>query len=239
MRLQRAEAVIPLVGEALPNTEIFRRLAERFGMDDALFQVSDKQLMDEAFVDNDPRLRGYKPSELPLDEAVSMDTSAGEPLIMCATVKPATPSGKIELFCEAMEQQYGFGLPRYDEVIAPEGFPLMIISPSSEDRTNATFGGCDASMVTQVLEIHPEDAAAAGIAVGDEVRVWNDLGEVFFQAEITENVKQGVVYTPKGAWQASSRSGMTVNALMSADLRTDIMEGACYNDTFVAIERVG
>jgi anaerobic selenocysteine-containing dehydrogenase len=58
------------------------------------------------------------------------------------------------------------------------------------------------------------------------------------RAELTERMKQGVVYTPKGAWQATSRSGQTVNALMSADLRTDIMDGACYNDTFVAVERV-
>ena len=236
--LQRAEAVIPLVGESLPNTEIFRRLAAWFDLDDDVFQLSDKQLMDEAFADNDPRLQGYKPSELPVDAALLMDTAAGEPSIMCATVKPATPSGKIELFCEAMEQQYGFGLPRYDAVDAPEGFPLMIISPSSDDRTNATFGGCEASLGVQVLEIHPVDAASAGIATGDEVRVWNALGEVFFQAEVTENMKRGVVYTPKGAWQASSRSGMTVNALISAGLRTDIMDGACYNNTFVAVERV-
>lgn len=237
--LQRAEAVIPLVGEALPNTEIFRRLAKRFGLDDTLFQLSDKQLMDQAFQDYDPRLQGYKPSELPLDQALIMNTADAEPLVMCDTVKPATPSGKIELFSEAMEQQFGFGVPRYEAVTAPPEYPLMIISPSSNERTNATFGGCETSLQTQVLEIHPDDAAAAGIADGDEVRVWNQLGEVFMQAEVTKRMKPGVVYTPKGAWQASSRSGQTVNALMSADLRTDIMDGACYNDTFVAVERVG
>ncbi|MEZ5449779.1 MAG: molybdopterin dinucleotide binding domain-containing protein [Thiolinea sp.] len=62
-------------------------------------------------------------------------------------------------------------------------------------------------------------------------------GEVFMLADVTTRVQPGVLYTPKGAWQASSRSGQTVNALMSADLRTDILDGACYNDTFVAVAR--
>lgn len=235
--LQRAEAIIPLVGEALPNTEIFRRLAARFGMDDDLFQQSDKQLMDQAFIDNDARLQGYKPSELPLDNALLMNTEQGEPTIMCDTIKPATASGKIELFSEELERDYGFGVPRYYPLEAEADYPFMIISPSSDDRTNATFGGCAESLGIQTVDIHPDDAAAQGISEGDDVRVWNARGEVLFKAKVTDAVKAGVLYTPKGAWQATSASGQTVNALMSADARTDIMSGACYNDTLVAIEK--
>ncbi|MGB1010113.1 MAG: molybdopterin-containing oxidoreductase family protein [Thiolinea sp.] len=236
--LQRAEAVIPLVGEALPNTEIFRRLAARFGMDDAEFQHTDKTLMDLAFKDGDTRLAGFKPSELPLDKALLMNTADDQPTIMCDTVSPATPSGKIELFSAEMESKYGFGVPRYDALEVPAEYPLIIISPSSDHRTNATFGGCQESLSVQPLEIHPDDATKLGIADGDEVRAWNALGEVFFQAEVTDRMKAGVVYTPKGAWLATSKSGQTVNALMSADVKTDILDGACYNDTFVAVERV-
>ena len=53
--LQRAEPVIPPVGESLPNTEIFRRLAARFGFDDPVFRASDAELMDDAI---DPPTRG-------------------------------------------------------------------------------------------------------------------------------------------------------------------------------------
>ena len=60
--LQRAEAVIFPVGESLPNTEIFRRLAARFGFDDPVFRESDEALMDAAFLDDDPRLAGHRPS---------------------------------------------------------------------------------------------------------------------------------------------------------------------------------
>ena len=56
--LQRAEPVIPPQGEALPNTEIFRRLAARFGFTDPAFTASDAELMDDAVDGADPRLGG-------------------------------------------------------------------------------------------------------------------------------------------------------------------------------------
>ena len=64
--LQRAEPVIPPVGEALPNTEIFRRLARRFGFTDPAMQASDAALMDDALVLDDPRLQGPATESLPL-----------------------------------------------------------------------------------------------------------------------------------------------------------------------------
>ena len=87
-----------------------------------------------------------------------MSDRAGEALVMCATVQPATPSGKIELFSQALEDEYGCGLPRYRPVEA--NHPLNLISPSSDKRTNATFGGCGLSAGPEELEIHPRDAAA-------------------------------------------------------------------------------
>src|SRR5262249_21032923 len=65
--LQRAEAVIPPVGESLPNTEIFRRLARVFGMNDPAFSHTDAQLMDSALDMDDPRMQGLRPSAIPLD----------------------------------------------------------------------------------------------------------------------------------------------------------------------------
>ena len=44
--LQRAEAVIPPVGESLPNTKIFRRLAARFGFDDPMFRARESDWPD-------------------------------------------------------------------------------------------------------------------------------------------------------------------------------------------------
>jgi anaerobic selenocysteine-containing dehydrogenase len=237
--VQRAQPVIAPLGEALPNTEIFRRLAARFGFDEAMFKDDDFALMDAAIDGNDPRLEGYAPHALPLDRALLMATASGDPVLMCATVEPATPSGKVELFSASMQQRYGYGVPRYEALPATSGdgaAPLMLISPSSSKRTNATFGDCVDSAGVEVLEIHPDDAGARDIVEGTAVRVWNALGEVELRATISDAVQPGVVYTPKGMWLHSSSTGQTVNALLSADIRTDIFDGACYNDTFAQVE---
>ena len=70
--LQRAEPVIAPLGESLPNTEIFRRLAARFGFDDPCFKTSDAELMDEAVDADDPRLGGVRPSRIPTSRAHAM-----------------------------------------------------------------------------------------------------------------------------------------------------------------------
>ncbi|MEQ8651347.1 MAG: molybdopterin-dependent oxidoreductase [Kiloniellales bacterium] len=234
--VQRAAPVIPTVGESLPNTEIFRRLAARFGYDDPLFTASDKQLMDEAMDGSDPRFGGVKPSEIALDRAIEMTRPDGSQPIMCATVEPATKSGKIELFSEDLETRFGFGVPRYDP--APQDLPLVLITPSSAKRTNTTFGGCADSQGPEVLEINPADASARGLAQGDKVAVWNGRGRVTYVAAVSDAVRPGVLYAPKGGWLSTSDTGRTSNVLIPSDLRTDIERGACYNETFVEVEKV-
>ena len=234
--LQRAEPVIPRVGESLPNTEIFRRLAARFGFDDQIFHETDAELMDAAFAEGDPRLNGYRPSELPLEKALAMGTKDGADMILCDTVFPDTESGKIELFSQDLEERFGYGLPRFEPV--ERKYPLSIISPSSSKRTNATFGGCALSDGQEEVEINPLDAEMRGISDGDKLRVHNERGETLLIARITDAVLPGVLYTPKGAWLSASKSGQTVNALLDADIRTDIEDGACCNEAFCEVSRI-
>ncbi len=234
--LQRAEPVIPKVGESLPNTEIFRRLAREFGFDDPMFSDSDRELIDAAIDPGDRRLNGYRPSEIPVDEALLMNTTDGKDVIMCDTVNPRTASGKIELYSVELDEKFGFGVPRYDP--AEKDRPFTVISPSSPKRTNATFGSDQASEGAEVVEIHPDDARRHVIEDGSLVKLENDIGSVILKAKISDAVQRGVLYTPKGTWLRTSQTGRTVNALISADLRTDIVDGACYNETFVDIEVV-
>lgn len=232
--LQRAEPVIPCVGAALPNTEIFRRLAARFGFVEAAFQESDEELMDAAMAQQDPRLEGRQPSAVPLDRALFMADPNGEPLIMCHNMAPATASGKIELYSEDLQERFGCGVPLYRPQV--RDFPYNIISPSSAKRTNATFGDCRESAGAEIVEIHPDDAAAKGIVEGMTVRLWNRLGEVQLVARVTDAVRTGVLYSPKGMWLTSSVTGQTVNALIPGELRVDIEGGAAYNETYVDLE---
>src|ERR1700730_15511341 len=99
--LQRAEAVIPPVGESLPNTEIFRRLAARFRFEEPCFKAMDEELMDDAVDAADPRLAGLRPSQISTHKALQMTGPDGNPLVLFDNISPATPSGKIEMQSEA------------------------------------------------------------------------------------------------------------------------------------------
>ena len=83
--LQRAEPVIPPQGDSLPNTEIFRRLAARFGFTDPIFRATDAELMDDAVDAADPRMRGLTGSRVPLSAPLAMDgrRRAGHALRQC------------------------------------------------------------------------------------------------------------------------------------------------------------
>jgi anaerobic selenocysteine-containing dehydrogenase len=229
--LQRAEPVIRPQHESQPNTEIFRRLAARFGFTDPIFTASDAQLIDDAVDGADPRLGGVAPSRLPTDRATAM-TVSGEPALLFKNVFPKTASGKVELVSDYLDQKYGSRLPTYRPYETP--FPLILITPASDERITSTFGGLKAGDVTPPLEMHPDDAKARGLTDGTMVRVWNELGEVHLPVKITTEVTPGVCCSLKGAWMKTSNNGQTVSALAPAH-HADICGGACYNDCRVEV----
>ncbi len=233
--LQRAEAVIAPLGELLPNTEIFRRLAARFGFDEACFKASDEELMDDAVDGAHPRLGGVLPSRIPTESALQMKGPDGRPLVLFENVFPATPSGRIELRSEALAKRWGAAAlnPTWRE--RPATYPLMLISPASDKRISSTLGDLAGSRKAPLLLMNPRDAEQRGLARGIEVRVWNELGDVILPLEVTDDVPPGVVASEKGTWLSDSRTGQTISALVSADMRADLAEGACFNDTRVDV----
>ena len=235
--LQRAEAVIPPLGESLPNTEIFRRLAARFGFAEPCFMATDEELMDDAVDMADPRLADIRPSQIPTRKALQMTGPDGNPLVLFDNFFPATPSGKIELKSETLAKRWGAAalLPSWRDRQASH--PLMLISPSSDKRISSTLGGLAGARKAAPLLMNPEDAARRNLGHGIDVRVWNDRGKVILPLEVTDDVPPGVVASEKGAWLKTSRTGQTISALVSADLRADLAEGACFNDTPVEVSR--
>jgi anaerobic selenocysteine-containing dehydrogenase len=236
--LQRAEPVISPVGESLPNTEIFRRLAARFGFDDPCFKASDRKLMDDAVDSAHPCMGGVKPSEISTTKALRMSSPDGRPLALFDNLMPATPSGKIELASDTLAQRWGAQarLPSFRP--RASGFPLALVSPASDKRITSTWlGPDDRNGEPSPLLMHPDDARTRGLDGTRSVRVWNDLGSTILPLRITDAVARGVVASEKGAWLATSETGTTINALVSADDRADLARGACYNDTRVEVER--
>ena len=86
------------------------------------------------------------------------------------------------------------------------------------------------------LSINPIDAAARGLENVKRIRVWNELGNVVLPLIISDAVPPGVVASEKGALIATSETGQTISALVSADAQADLAKGACYNDTAVEVE---
>ena len=235
--LQRAQAVLPPPGQALPNTEIFRRLAQRFGFNEPCFADDDAALMDQALDSSHPRLGGQQPSQLPLDRATRMAAPDGQPLALMVNVMPATPSGRIELASDLLAERWGTAarLPAWRP--RPAGAPpLTLISPASARRISSTLlpSGGRAGEAPPLL-MHPQDAATRGLSHGQAVRVHNALGEVMLTLQVGDAVPPGVVSSEKGAWLASSPGGQTISALSSADDRADLAQGACFNDTAVEV----
>jgi anaerobic selenocysteine-containing dehydrogenase len=82
--------------------------------------------------------------------------------------------------------------------------------------------------------MNPVDAAVRGLADGEVVKVWNELGQVFLPLRITVTVRPGVVSSDKGAWLRTSPNRQTVSALAPAH-KADLADGACFNDSRVEV----
>jgi anaerobic selenocysteine-containing dehydrogenase len=229
--LQRAEPVIAPVGESLPNTEIFRRLASTFGFTDPAFAQDDAELMDAALNSGDPRMQGFRASRIPIDRAIRMEFDGEEPVLF-QNVRPRTASGKIELESSDLGARYGAALPGFKPLISH--YPLTLITPASDQRITSTFGGVAGHAGMPALEMNPADADMRGLADGTTVKVFNDLGEVYLRLRVTDAVRPGVISSEKGAWLKTSPNGQTVSALAPTH-KADLAEGACYNDCRVEV----
>jgi len=115
-------------------------------------------------------------------------------------------------------------------------FPLALISPASDRTISSTLGELPRPEVR--LLIHPDDASSRQIDDGEDVRIWNELGEVRCRAQVGTWIRPGTVVLPKGLWRRHTANGYTATALAPATL-TDIGGGACFNDARVQVERAG
>jgi anaerobic selenocysteine-containing dehydrogenase len=170
-----------------------------------------------------------------------MTASDGKPMVLFENVFPATPSGKVELKSEALATRWGDGAlyPEWRERPSVSTYPLQLISPASDKRISSTlFGAGGVAGEAPPLFMNPRDAQARGLKGGKRVRVFNQRGAVILPLKITDAVAPGVVASEKGAWLATSPTGNTISALVSADARADLAQGACFNDTAVEVEAV-
>ena len=225
--LQLVRPAIEPVGESRPNPEVFSDLAERLGIGIAE-EETDTLLRIAARI---PEPYG---SEL-MERGAATPPYGGTP-IQFVDVFPLTPDRKVHLCPEELDQEAPGGLYAYRPDPATARYPLALISPASEKTVSSTMGELRAR--AGVLQMHPSDARARGLANDDPVRVFNDLGEVHVPLGINKDMRPGTVSLPKGLWRKSTYNGATSNALVP-DTLTDVAGGACFNDARVEVALLG
>ena len=225
-------AIAPL-GEAKPNTQIFRELAARMGFDDPCFADSDETLARIAFRPRCGRLRRAAPRRL--------GQAADCPTRRSPTGGFPTPSGR------CLIDSPGFGVPDHLPNYEARGeharagaraIPLAMISPPARNFLNSSFVNVTSLRDIEgepLVEIHADDAAPRGIATGGLVRVFNDRGSYLCKAVVSERARPGVVNGLGVWWRKLGAERTNVNELTHQRL-TDIGRAPSFYDCLVEVQ---
>ena len=238
------QKAIEAPGEAVPNVELFRRLARAMEIDDPHFQRTDMEMMRDSLDWDSPLLAGESFESLQRSGSIRLKVDPSDSYAPHAEGNFPTPSGKCE-FASQLGAKNGFIGPmlrqgRIDKQdsmpISPvpgftpnvecnsadsSQYPLQLLSPKSHGFLNSGYANEPHKIKAQgeqTILIHPDDAGRRSIANGDEVKVFNNRGTVIGDAAISEKVLPGCLVASFGYWASRSR-GSSVNALTDGDSR--------------------
>lgn len=235
-------AIAP-VGEARPNTEIFRSIARAMGLTEPALFESDEDVAAHAFDWSDSALGGADWAALKREGWLKLNI----PEAPFANGGFRTPTGKCEFHSEALAKDGLDPLPDYlppheSADGAPElaaRYPLAMISPPARNFLNSTFVNVESLRATEGephVDLHPADAARREITDGDEVRVFNDRGSMRARARVTDRVRKGLVVGLSIWWKKLAPDGRNANEVTSQAL-TDLGGSATFYDCLVEVER--
>jgi anaerobic selenocysteine-containing dehydrogenase len=247
-------AIEPL-GEALPNVEQFRRLAQRMGYTDDWFSMSDEEMAEASLDWSAPALEGITLKRLKEEGWCRLNLPGPDEYAPHAEGGFPTPSGKVE-FRSSMAEGGNFVVPVFREMYNEDqpgepvdplptyigaaddpDHPLYLLSPKSHAFLNSQYGNMRHQRRVQgdqALLVHPDDAAARGISDGAEVRVFNHHGEFRAFAQLTDDVARGVTISPLGQWLRNGGMDGTVNAVTRQEF-ADLGNAPTFSDTRVEV----
>jgi anaerobic selenocysteine-containing dehydrogenase len=232
--IQIQQPVIEAYEESKSNVDVFRLLAKGMGFEESAFGETEAEMIAQAlnFTSN-PYLNG-------IDYEALIERK-----YMKAKVKPLfpgklrTPSGKIELYSKRMKTNGYPPLPTYIPIVKDGDHPYHFIPAPNHNFLNSTFSNNQKHISLEKeprLHMNLEDAAAAGIEDGDQVRVWNQRGECLLKVSVGENVLPGVVVT-QGLWADLEGTKQLVNTL-TPDRIADMGGGATFFSGRVSLEKI-
>ncbi len=222
-------AIAPL-GQAKPNTQIFRELAAAMGFGhEAWAREDDEALARQALKGIDfeqLRAQGFVP--LPLPEAPFAEGAW------------PTPHGKV--WADHPEIGLPDFVPNLESTESAPAlatrYPLAMISPPARNFLNSSFVNVQSLRDIErepVLEMHADDAAARGLSDGAWARVFNARGEQRLRVALNGRARPGVVNGLGVWWRKFGVDGKNVNELTHQGL-TDLGGGASFYDCLVEVE---
>ena len=231
------------VGEAKPNSEIFRLIAARMGLAHPVLRDDDRTLIRQALDGGGRNLEGVTFDALV--ERGWMRLSVPRPYLPFAQGGFLTPSGRCEFYSERLAEMGLDPLPTYTPPYesaerAPElteRYPLTLISSPAHQFLNSTFVNIDTlrrAAREPELVIHPVDAAPRAIVPGSRVLVHNDRGEFLAVARVEDSVREGAVWAPSIWWGKFAADGRNANHTTS-QRETDLGHGPVFYDNLVEV----
>jgi anaerobic selenocysteine-containing dehydrogenase len=255
--LQLSQPAIAPRGEARSNVWLFRQLAERMGFTEPCFRDTEDAMIEQALAVDEkesPWLHGMTRARLEREASIRVkfpqENGGADFLPFASADWFRTPSGKAELYSEALAAQGLDPLPQYvpptESRHAPlaERFPLELLARKADNFMNSTFAGQPGHRAMEAkhagtLELHADDACARGIVDGDRVEVFNDRGKILLRAKVhgpgNGAVPAGVAASHLG-WNKLSSDGQGINALTGETL-TDLGGGPTFYSTLVEVRK--
>jgi anaerobic selenocysteine-containing dehydrogenase len=234
-------AIAPM-GEAKPNSEIFRLLAARMGMTHPSLQDDDVTLIRQALDSPHDAMKGVTFDTLMANGWARLNVPV--PHVPFAEGGFPTPSGKCEFVSQRMKDMGLDPLPTFTPPYEfPESvpelaarFPLTLISSPRHQFLNSTFVNVDSlrRSAEPEVRVHPADAARRGIGEGMRVVVENDRGHFTGVAHIGDGVREGVVWAPSIWWMKLTTDRANANATTS-QRETDMGHGPVFYDNLVEV----
>ncbi len=240
--VQLSEPVIPLQGQSLPNTELFRRLARRFGFNEPCFADSDEQLVIQAL---DKMCEGKTGEQMYalLQEKKYIKLSEDDESFFANGSSLPTPSGKIEFDSQVMQNKGLPSLPSFTDIkhLSKQDcteYPLTLLNVPNHMFLNSSMANLESSQSFEgapCLEMHPQDAADRGITDQSLVEIYNRLGNCCLPVKITDTVPPCTVVSQGLWWNEFYGESGNLNQLVSQDL-SDMGNGAVFFSTFVQVK---
>jgi anaerobic selenocysteine-containing dehydrogenase len=232
--MQYAPRAIAPQGEARSNMHVAQALAARMGLQDAVFGMSEPELLRELFRGTEGEFGSIDPATIQTAGPIKVTPSDVQNF--------ATPSGKLEIYSEDLASQGISPLPDWrpdeEEMRDAARWPLRLLTAPGYFQPHTAFEGVDflkrrEGPVKCIL--HPSDAGCRNLAHGDVVRLHNDRAEVRMVLHVSDEVQVGVVLVP-GQRSDEDETAGSVNMLCS-DRFTDIGAGATYQSTYLDVSR--